>query len=77
MSQDKAAKIITKEINVRGKWNKADSYLQKKNEIEKMIENKFLQLVYLQELARKVLKNRFISANESYINMDKYLGKNQ
>ncbi len=27
---------------------------------------------YLQELARKVLKNRFTSANESYIDMNRY-----
>ncbi len=36
MTKDKAAKIITNEINSRAKLNRADSYLKKKNEIEKI-----------------------------------------
>ena len=31
MTKDKAAKVITKEINTRAKLNKADMYLQLKN----------------------------------------------
>ena len=72
INKDKAAKIITNEINSRAKLNRADKYLQKKTKIEKIIENKNLSLDYLQELARKVLKNRFTSANEGYIDMDRY-----
>jgi hypothetical protein len=40
MTKDKAAKIITNEIYSRAKLNKADLYLKRKNEIEKIIENK-------------------------------------
>ena len=58
MTKDKAAKIITNEINSRAKLNRANSYLKKKNEIEKIIENKNLPLDYLQEISRKVLKNK-------------------
>ena len=65
MPKDEAAKIITKEI-------KSIAKLKKKNEIEKILEDKKLPLDYLQELARKVLKNRFADANEGYIDMDRY-----
>ncbi len=40
MTKDKAAKIITNEINSRAKLNRANSYFKKKNELEKIIENK-------------------------------------
>ena len=39
MTNNKAAKIITKEINSRAKLNRADSYLKEKNEIDKIIKN--------------------------------------
>ena len=38
MTKDKAAKIITKEINTRSKLNKADKYLKTKKEKEEFIE---------------------------------------
>jgi hypothetical protein len=38
MTKDKAAKIITNEINSRAKLNKADSYLKKKKKKEDFIE---------------------------------------
>ena len=37
MTKDKAAKIITREINTRAKLNQADSYLKKKKEIKKVM----------------------------------------
>jgi len=45
---------------------------RKKKEIEEIIENKNLSLDYLKELARKVLKKKFTSANEGIIDMDRY-----
>jgi hypothetical protein len=66
--KDKAAKIITKEI----------IFAQLKNKLIKLetkLENENLSLDYLQELARKVLKKRFTSANESYIDMARYTRK--
>ena len=38
MTKDKAAKVITKEINSRAQLNKADKYLQTKKEKEEFIE---------------------------------------
>jgi hypothetical protein len=38
MTKDKAAKIITNEINSRAKLNQADSYLKKKKKKEDFIE---------------------------------------
>ncbi len=37
MTEDKAAKIITNEINSRAKLNQADSYLKKKKEKRNLI----------------------------------------
>ena len=39
-TKDKAAKIITKEINARAKLNKADMYLQEKNKMNEITKNK-------------------------------------
>ena len=38
MTKDKAAKVITKEINTRAKLNAADKYLQTKKEKEEFVE---------------------------------------
>ena len=44
----------------------------KENKILKILADEKLPLDYLQELARKVLQNRFAGSNESYIDMDRY-----
>ena len=48
MTNNKAAKIITKEINSRAKLNRADSYLKEKNKIDK-----------IKRLFKKPIRNHF------------------
>jgi hypothetical protein len=71
MTKDKAAKIITNEINSRAKLNRADKYLKKKKEIEDITENKKYTLDQLKNVTRRILQIRF-SRDMSGVDMDSY-----
>ena len=71
MTKDKAAKLITNEINSRAKLNRADKYLKKKKEIEDITENKKYTLDQLKNVTRRILQIRF-SRDMSGVDMDSY-----
>ena len=75
MTKDKAAKVITKEINTRAKLNTADKYLKKKKENDEFIKNiKTHSLEELEMIFKRVMqyitKKDYIS-NQSNAIIDK------
>ena len=82
MTKDKAAKIITNEINSRAKLNKADSYLKTKKKKEDFIEKiknysrNQLEIIFKKIVGYKNNVDYFNSSNNigatHTINLDKY-----
>ena len=55
ITRDKAAKIITNEINSRAKLNQADSYLKKKKKKEDFIEKPFIPITSFSDFKNQLM----------------------
>ena len=74
MTNDKAAKIITKEINSRAKLNRADSYLKEKNEIDKIKDysRNQLEIIFKKIVGFKNNINFFDKNTNNTLDLKKY-----
>ena len=69
MTKDKAANVITKEINARAKLNTADKYLKKKNKIDEITKNNKYTLDQLKDIFRRISSIN-LSQDMSGVNLD-------
>ena len=74
MTNNKAAKIITKEINSRAKLNRADSYLKEKNEIDKINDysRNQLEIIFKKIVGFKNNINFFDKNKSPTLDLNKY-----